>query len=196
MSPSQKVGIERATIAPSVIAWSKIEYWRTALTIPVVRPRTTATVNALSISTSVAGIRSAITSRTTRPSRYERPQLAVTRPPTGGARTATDVERLVETELPREPLHVLGAHRRAHRVDRDGPPGRQMQYGEPAERDQHEHDERLDDPSREIRAHRRPALRSCPRSHVSDPAARPRGACDRGRRGPFPSGSAPVGRNP
>src|SRR5947208_2415605 len=42
MSPSQKVGIERATIAPSVIAWSKIEYWRTALTIPVVRPSTTA----------------------------------------------------------------------------------------------------------------------------------------------------------
>ena len=80
MRPSQKVGIDRATIAPRVIAWSNSEYCRTALTMPVASPSSTATANALSISTTVAGIRSAITSRTTRPSRYERPQSPITMP--------------------------------------------------------------------------------------------------------------------
>ena len=69
ISPSQKVGMDSATMAREVARWSKSEYWRTALTMPAASPRRTATVNALSMSTVVAGTRSAITSSTTRPSR-------------------------------------------------------------------------------------------------------------------------------
>ena len=69
MRPSQKVGMDSATMAPRVARWSKSEYWRTALTIPLARPRSTATENALSMRMTVAGTRSTITSRTTRPSR-------------------------------------------------------------------------------------------------------------------------------
>ena len=69
MRPNQKVGIDSATIARIVATKSKSEYWRTALTMPIHRPRITATENALIIRMSVAGTRSVITSRTRRPSR-------------------------------------------------------------------------------------------------------------------------------
>ena len=82
MSPSQNVGMDSATMEPKVSRWSKREYWRTALTMPVKSPRATATVKALSIRTIVAGMRSTTTSRTSRPSRYDRPQLPVRTPPT------------------------------------------------------------------------------------------------------------------
>src|SRR6266446_5051590 len=143
MSPSQKVGMERATMEPKVSRWSKSEYWRTALTIPVKSPSPNATENALTMSTMVAGMRSTMISRTSRPSRYDRPQLPVRTPP---------------PELAREPIEILGAHRRGHRVDRRRAARRQMQHREADERHEHEHDDRLENAAKQVPVHARLGL--------------------------------------
>ncbi len=60
------------------------------------------------------------------------------------------MDRPVEPELVGDPVEILGAHGGAERVNGRRPARRQMEEGEPGERHQAEHHDRLDHPPREV----------------------------------------------
>src|SRR3970040_2417428 len=66
-----------------------------------------------------------------------------------------DVDRPVEPELVGDPVEILGAHGGAERVNGRRPARRQIEEGEPGERHQAEHHDRLDHPPREVLSHQR-----------------------------------------